>query len=787
MASEEEIRAYLDKQQDKMRKISETDANAASKIERLIVRLEDRLRNYFNVDESKIPSYINPIKDNFVQTTETQRQYDNIKKGKWQLKINGRKVPKNRIVEKRLAGNKIEITVDEANEAELRRRLQDAYTTVSRRPESDQQKLFTENLALLIEEMSEAAKYSRTYVRPKQVRVDAYLGGLSIKKQSNREAIYDYWENVSKLYEDVENALSNISDMDIGLSKLFDAEEEFKELTKFVGRDLSYVLELEPARVAREDAVLILQKYLVGLAVLYGVGQEFKQLQTGVAIGSSERRFFESMGPQTEFDPSGGRKDLGDKRMGELASLTSENVDDELIQDSKSTDWDTVDPLLAYYASKGNMTTFFQKKYEEVIEALNDYISYSSRSMDGEDIAMLADTVKKDLREASDAFSDTRDVYHLPSSVLDDGKFAALESYRKLIKDNEGAITNFLLAVGKLLWSIEPTFPSRSTKETIRGTFYEVGQKVGRSKGQVDKLRSGLSELIEAIDEYYITPSYSGRLTIGELDFTKRRGAKLIATGMARLGVQNVTGKAYARLLDKTFTVPPRAIKIIYDFLEEVMTGGGNLDRTIIQKGEKAATALAEIFGAKGESSSILEERNNNHFAAIIAYLFEEAGKAQGEEDVLGERKFKGKTLAEREKAYQEEYQKGRAFPLFALPSFLKMYEKDIARSPKTKEGLGKLITLLDEVEDLPVVMKSLLKAHDVLRIMQNEDIVIGYRPRNIYHYDEVIVKMYNEQNIDLSHSEVERIVTEVDSFSNIAKSMGISEEVVYQVKAQFR
>ena len=64
------------------------------------------------------------------------------------------------------------------------------------------------------------------------------------------------------------------------------------------------------------------------------------------------------------------------------------------------------------------------------------------------------------------------------------------------------------------------------------------------------------------------------------------------------------------------------------------MTGGGNLDRTIIQKGEKAATALAEIFGAKGESSSILEERNNNHFAAIIAYLFEEAGKAQGEEDV---------------------------------------------------------------------------------------------------------------------------------------------------------
>ena len=45
-------------------------------------------------------------------------------KGEWSKSF------KNRIVEKRLAGNKIEITVD--SEAELRRRLQDAYTTVSR-------------------------------------------------------------------------------------------------------------------------------------------------------------------------------------------------------------------------------------------------------------------------------------------------------------------------------------------------------------------------------------------------------------------------------------------------------------------------------------------------------------------------------------------------------------------------------------------------------------------------------------------------------------------------------
>jgi DNA-binding Lrp family transcriptional regulator len=156
-------------------------------------------------------------------------------------------------------------------------------------------------------------------------------------------------------------------------------------------------------------------------------------------------------------------------------------------------------------------------------------------------------------------------------------------------------------------------------------------------------------------------------------------------------------------------------------------------------------------------------------------------------EEILGERNFKGKSLVEREADYRREYQEGKAFPLFALPSFIKMYEKDIARSPRTSKSLGRLRSLLSEIEDLPVVMKSLLKAHDVIRIMRNENIVLGYRPRNIIHYDEVIEKLYVEQKVDLSHSEVEKIVREVNSFSDIAKSMGISEEVVYQVKAQFR
>ena len=103
------------------------------------------------------------------------------------------------------------------------------------------------------------------------------------------------------------------------------------------------------------------------------------------------------------------------------------------------------------------------------------------------------------------------------------------------------------------------------------------------------------------------------------------------------------------------------------------------------------------------------------------------------------------------------------------------------------KNAVGRLKDLLRRVEDLPVILKSLLKAHDIVREIKGLKPVYAFRPLTINHSEEVINKMYSEFSVDLSHSEVDKIVTEVNSFSNIAKSLGVSEEIVYQVKAQFR
>ena len=188
--------------------------------------------------------------------------------------------------------------------------------------------------------------------------------------------------------------------------------------------------------------------------------------------------------------------------------------------------------------------------------------------------------------------------------------------------------------------------------------------------------------------------------------------------------------------------------------------------------GEDAAKALTELFD--------LEEQNNNHMAAIIGYVYGEMGQE------VGDRKFDKKLISERTKQYEKDYASGKAFPLFILPSYLMKHKGLIERSGM-KNAVGRLKDLLRRVEDLPVILKSLLKAHDIVREIKGLKPVYAFRPLTLNHSEEVINKMYAEFDVDLSYSEVDKIVTEVNSFSNIAKSLGVSEEIVYQVKAQFR
>lgn len=83
--------------------------------------------------------------------------------------------------------------------------------------------------------------------------------------------------------------------------------------------------------------------------------------------------------------------------------------------------------------------------------------------------------------------------------------------------------------------------------------------------------------------------------------------------------------------------------------------------------------------------------------------------------------------------------------------------------------------------------MVKLLKAHDEIRKAMGKKVVYGTLSFAHDSYDRIIDLMYKQENIDLSHLEVENIVKAVDSHNNIAKEYGISSEQVYLIKANFR
>jgi molybdenum cofactor biosynthesis enzyme len=52
---------------------------------------------------------------------------------------------------------------------------------------------------------------------------------------------------------------------------------------------------------------------------------------------------------------------------------------------------------------------------------------------------------------------------------------------------------------------------------------------------------------------------------------------------------------------------------------------------------------------------------------------------------------------------------------------------------------------------------------------------------------DEVITKMEAKHKVDLAAAEVYDIVKTVDAIKNIANNHGLSDELVYELKANFR
>ena len=82
----------------------------------------------------------------------------------------------------------------------------------------------------------------------------------------------------------------------------------------------------------------------------------------------------------------------------------------------------------------------------------------------------------------------------------------------------------------------------------------------------------------------------------------------------------------------------------------------------------------------------------------------------------------------------------------------------------------------------------SMLEAHDTIRKMNNESIIHARLSlSSIADMDLVINKLHVEQKMDLTATEIDKIVKAVSSYESLANNFGINEETVYTLKALFR
>ena len=105
----------------------------------------------------------------------------------------------------------------------------------------------------------------------------------------------------------------------------------------------------------------------------------------------------------------------------------------------------------------------------------------------------------------------------------------------------------------------------------------------------------------------------------------------------------------------------------------------------------------------------------------------------------------------------------------------------------RRSETHTKILNEINELKKMEIENK-ILKVHDSIRILKGLPIYYGKGSlSSMDDIGETIDTAKRIFDVDIIGTEIVKMVEEVDSFSSISKSVGVSEEVVYFVKANFR
>jgi len=701
-------------------------------------------------------------------------------------------------------------------EASTRNELLDAVKDKT----EEEQFRFKRNIENISQVLASDIRRGKTDVKTVSMNAVKYLGGIDLSKADTRKEIYDFWEETADKYKQFKEDLKSFFEAVLkndktkpSTKKYFTElkEEYINDNLEYIGKFNQITKSLSPQTkrlIARIENLTDFEEIIDNMIDNFDDGDDSEDSFDFSGVSEADMNIINSA-----FSNIVSHKDDAFISEIDLPDTLEENIEDDNITENAQ-----IDPLLAYELMQDTkLISITQEGQKQMTQILNESIEDATT-------LNMKFAFRKAREELRDSFTIEQDEYYLPISVLNNGKFVKYLNMSYLDKPTEletkiersSIDTDVEKKIGELLDKIhigitdeefgfdvstrtnqgkaatgskidtkdiprtEKETPASRIREadiTARGVINPLTR--GKAKEELLEIKQELEKLLQSTNEYYITPMYSGRLPIYAPSFMTGRGAMALDVLAKDFDLSNVMGEGY-EILAQTGggrNIESQYLREIADFLEYLQNPNFKITTELIDSANNASDALTMIFGNE------MEEINDNYIGAIMAHFMEELGETEELDE-----KFNGETFRDRAAMHERDYKARKPIPMYILPYYLEKNQGILTQDNDKKEQYRRLIDLFQTVEEYTptVLMRKMLKAHDLIRKQLGKETEFGFMQINFNNIEKMIERMYSK-GVDLSHYEVDNIIKSDDSHQNIAKEYGINSDHVYLIKANFR
>lgn len=587
---------------------------------------------------------------------------------------------------------------------------------------------------------------------------------------TEREEMYEYWEEVYGDFDDFKEIMQDFVDINKSL------EPSWEKLLSAGG---NYIIPIKKEVTLLPDIFNSVNKFVRQYLIMMNI------VSTAGKGGAKATFAAPEKGQKTTLkDLEGGEIDLDDYKIDDMDML----LDDISIELE-------VDPILLAQYNVNKQPVLFQ---ESDLESARRLIR--SRGRRARLDRKLLDSMERYFDRLEDeikvAKNDKDGIFYLPiSDQIHDVND---------VSDIDDAYGEFLDAVVEILmdkstFRTSGTYSGRGTDTApLHVTSSAVGADIKESKlkdrpsishaSQAAKVTGpDYQEIVNIIGEYIIKPINSGKYFGDEPKFV----SKSWFTNINRLVIDDPMSKTLEHILDNLSIFPSDLDNIT------------NMLTLMKRRGDKSNLNVADIKSGVISLDIILgNNKENKELGGHIWWLFNKDAEYNGvpveslHNDYLKNSKGKVFQMLKRvlnstefraELQIRDAGSRDRQATSFTTQPTIRLRRTDVhTDSEDLLESAKKLLELF-EAEEKTILSSFdlIMEAHDMIRKMSDKHIV--YHHLSLDDIDNVDYILKQVPTYELNILDLQQIVTDLDSFSNIAKAFGINEEAVYTIKGLCR